>query len=218
MMSTSSFETALKEARKALAEAYEDRTAIEHRIVSLKQTIEGLAALCEPETDEDFVQVKGGKLPDGYNTSLTDAIRRIFSESNEYMLTPTEVRDTLVAMGVDIKKYKQPLVPIHNTLKRLEAQGELVSFRDDAGDLRGYRWVSPLARAVAEVDSGHTILKLKVRRVNPGASSRLETLLRLREAPIDPDKLPPQVATSIYGPRSKPLEPTRTAAQKEGRK
>ena len=34
------------------------------------------------------------------------------------------------------EKYKQPLVPIHNTLKRLEAQGELVAFRDDTGDLR----------------------------------------------------------------------------------
>ena len=137
MSINSVFETALREARQALKGAYEARDLIEQRIVSLKQTIEGLTALCEPETDQDFVEVKGGNSPDGYNTSLTDAIRGVFSESKEYMLTPTEVRDALVTMGVDIKKYKQPLVPIHNTLKRLEAQGEIVPFRDDVGDLRG---------------------------------------------------------------------------------
>jgi len=202
-----SFEMALKEARKALVEAYEDRRAIEQRIVNLKQTIDGLAALCEPETDEDLVQVNGGKVPHFYNTSLTDAIRRIFSDSKERMLAPTEVRDALVAMGVDLKKYKQQLVPIHNTLKRLEAQGELVAFRDDTGDLRGYRWVSPLARAVAEVDSSHPILKLRMRRVSPGASKRLETWLRLRETPLDPDRLPTQTGDAIYGPRSKATVP-----------
>jgi hypothetical protein len=150
MASTNPFETALKEARKALKEALDDRSAIEHRIVSLKQTIEGLAALCEPEPSGDVVQVGGGLYPESV-TSLTDAIRKIFSESNEPMLTPPEVRDALLAMHVDLAKYKQPLVPIHNTLKRLEAQGELVPFRDDRGDLRGYQWISPLARAVAEV-------------------------------------------------------------------
>src|SRR5271170_4076735 len=104
---TNSFELALKQARKALKEAYEERILLEQRIVSLKQTIEGLASLCEPERDEDFVQVNGGARPKGYYTSLTDAIRRIFSETEEPILTPPEVRDALVEMGVDMKKYKQ---------------------------------------------------------------------------------------------------------------
>jgi hypothetical protein len=197
------FETALQEARKALKEALDERGMIERRIISLKQSIEGLSALCEPESDEDFVQVNGGHLPDGYNTSLTDAIRRIFSECIEPILTPPEVRNALVLMGVDLAKYKQPLVPIHNTLKRLVAQGELVPFRDDSGDLRGYRWVSPLARAVAEVDSNHALSKVKMSRVNPGASNRLEQLLRLHETPIEVDKLPMGVAAAIHGPLKK---------------
>ena len=139
----------MKQARKTLAEAYEERGAIEKRILRLKQTIDGLAALCEPEPNEDLVQVEGGRTL--FQASLTDAIRRIFSETTEPMLTPVEVRNALLEMGVKLTKYKQPMVPIHNTLKRLETQGELVPFRDDTGDLRGYRWVSPLARAVAEV-------------------------------------------------------------------
>jgi len=180
------FETALKEARKALAEALEERSATERRIVSLKQTIEGLSALCEPEPIDDSVQV--GKRLAGYCISLTDAIRKIFSESQEYLLTPPQVRDALLAMGVDLAKYKQPLVPIHNTLKRLESQGELVPFKDDNGDFRGYRWVSPLARAVAEVDAKHPIHQLHQRRVavNPGGSGNIRNWMALNEPTTDP--------------------------------
>jgi DNA-binding NtrC family response regulator len=161
MPNTNTFELALKDARKALDEAYELRSAVEQRIVRLKQTIDGLASLCEPEASEDLLQVKGDQMPEGHNTSLTDAIRRIFSETSEPMLTPPEVRDALLAMGVNLAKYKQPLVPIHNTLKRLETQGELIAFTDDAGDIRGYRWVSPLARAVAEVGRNRPMEELE---------------------------------------------------------
>lgn len=146
------FKVALKEARKALEKAYEERKAMELTIFSLKQTINGLAALCEPEPFEDFVQVNGGNLPDGYSTSLTDAIRRIFMTSHRLVLTPIDVRKFLLSMKVNIDKYKQPMVPIHNVLKRLVAQGELVESTGDKNELLGYRWVSPLARAVAEVD------------------------------------------------------------------
>src|SRR5579863_522169 len=175
------FEAALQEARKALAEAFEERSATERRILSLKQTIEGLAALCEPEPVDDSVPV-GNRLA-GYSVSLTEAIRKVFSESQEYLLTPPEVRDALLAMGVDLAKYKQPLVPIHNTLKRLESQGELVPFKDDNGEFRGYRWVSPLARAVAEVDAKHPIHQLHQRRVavSPGASGNIRNWMAQNE-------------------------------------
>jgi hypothetical protein len=175
MPDTNPFEIALKQARKSLNEAYEERDVIEQRIVRLKQTIDGLAALCEPEPNEDVVQAKAGHML--FQASLTASIRSIFSETTEPMLTPVEVRNALLEMGVNLTKYKQPMVPIHNTLKRLEAQGELVPFIDDAGDLRGYRWVSPLARAVAEVDS------LKMRRVNTGASGRIGNWMALNEPP-----------------------------------
>src|SRR5229473_1607324 len=98
MAKTNPFEIALKkEARKALDDALQERSAIERRIVGLKQTIEGLAALCEPEPAEDVVQIGGGFYPEA-TTSLTDAIRKIFSESREPVLSPTQVRDALLAM------------------------------------------------------------------------------------------------------------------------
>jgi hypothetical protein len=153
------FEAALKEARKALQEAFEQKNEIENRIVSLKQTIEGLSALVEPEVGELVELRRPGLLT--VETSLTDAIRKVFANSSEYTLTPPDVRDALLAMGLDLEKYKQPLVPIHNTLKRLERQEEIVAFKDDKGVIRGYCWVSPLARAVAEVDSGQRMVSLR---------------------------------------------------------
>lgn len=152
-MATSPFDAALKEARKALTSAYEERAAIEQRIVSLTKTIEGLTALCEPESDDDIVQMHAIVPGTEVTASLTESIRTIFSTSSEPILTPTEVRDALAAMGVNLAKYKQPLVPIHNTLKRLVEQDELVEFRDDKNELKGYRWVSALARAVAETSA-----------------------------------------------------------------
>ncbi len=189
MAEPNAFEAALQEARKSLKDAYEERAVLEQRIVSLKQTIDGLTSLCEPEPR---VEIRRRDPETGFDIRssfrLSFAIRQIFSDSREYMLTPTEVRDALLKMGLNLaEKYKQPLVPIHNTLKRLEAQGELVALRDDTGDLRGYRWVSPLARAVAEVDSNHP----------------MEQLLRRHEIPIDPGSLPPEVRAGLYGLHTK---------------
>jgi len=220
MAELNAFEVALQEARKSLKEAYEEHAAIEQRIVSLKQAIDGLTTLCEPGEPEPRIHTQGRDTQTGIEIqssfSLSLAIRQIFSDSTKY-LTPTEVRDALLKIDGNFEeKYKQPLVPIHNTLKRLEAQGELVSFRDDTGDLR-YRWVSPLARAVAEVDSNHPIYKLKMRKVNPGASNRLEQLLRLRETPIDQNALPPEIRAGLYGPQSKPVS-TPPSGAKDGKK
>src|ERR1700678_3849861 len=96
------FETALQEARKSLGEAYEERAALEQRIVSLKQTIDGLTSLCEPEPR---VEIRRQDPETGFNIqsscSLSFAIRQIFSESEEYILTPPEVRDALLEMGLN---------------------------------------------------------------------------------------------------------------------
>jgi hypothetical protein len=162
---------ALGKAREELQAAYEERAAIEQRIVHLTKTVEGLAALCEPEAGEEFL-VSGERDHSSFQmTSLTDAIRRVFSEAEEPILSPTEVRDKLLAMGMDLNRYKQPLVPIHNTLKRLLAQEEIVEFRDDNNDLRGYRWISPLARAVAQV-SDHPLRRIVAAPVRTPAEAK----------------------------------------------
>ena len=164
MPNNGSFEAALKDAKKARQEAYEQRREIERRILSLSQTIEGLSALCGADEEDELVAIGNGII--SHETRLTDAIRCVFSQSQQYMFTPPEVRNALENMGIDLAKYKQPLVPIHNTLKRLERQEEIIALRDDKGNIRGYRWVLPLARAVEEI-GGPT----KPRRAIPPSSS-----------------------------------------------
>jgi hypothetical protein len=181
MAHSDAFEAALREARKSLSEAYDDRAAIEQRIVSLKQTIDGLTNLCEPEPF--FIETQRRDTETGFDIRskfrLSFAIRQIFSESESYTLTPTEVRDALLKIDVNFaERYKQPLVPIHNTLKRFEAQGELVAIRDDSGAFRGYRWVSPLARAVAEVDPVQQLGR-GTRFRSPGASGNIRNWIAL---------------------------------------
>ena len=168
------FEAALNEARKALADALEERGVLEDRIVCLKRTIATLEGICEPEPQGDSVEIEGGFFADTcFVARLTDAVRQVFAAATK-PLTPPEVRDALLTMGVNLAKYKQPLVPIHNTLKRLESQGEIVSLINEDGKLCGYRWVIPLARAVAEVEN-HPIMKLKGRRPYLGTDGRLES-------------------------------------------
>jgi hypothetical protein len=183
MAEPNALEAALREARKLLSEAYEDRAAIERRIVSLKQTIEGLTDLCEP--DPIFIETRSHDAQTGIDVRskfrLSFAIRQIFSDSEKYALTPTEVRDELLKIDANFsQRYKQPLVPIHNTLKRLEAQGELVAVRDNSGEFRGYRWVSPLARAVAEVDPVQQLAK-GARFRSPGAGMNIRNWMALND-------------------------------------
>jgi hypothetical protein len=42
------------------------------------------------------------------------------------------------------------LVPIHNTLKRLEEQGEVRAAKNEQGRVKGYQWIGPIERAMKE--------------------------------------------------------------------
>jgi len=57
---------------------------------------------------------------------LTDAIRWVFKQPMPLPLTPTGVRDRLAEMGFDLSKYSHMMPPIHNTLKRMKENGEIV--------------------------------------------------------------------------------------------
>lgn len=149
----SPYESALEAAKAEYSDLLRQRQEMDQRIVRLKQTIDGLTALCEEETDEEepVIEVSGGLAP-SYKIGLTDAIRSVFETSNGIILDAKKVRQKLDEMGFDMKKkYVQPMVPVHNTLKRLEEQQELVSIRDERNNVIGYRWVTPIERAIANV-------------------------------------------------------------------
>jgi hypothetical protein len=62
-------------------------------------------------------------------------------------MTPTEVRDRLLAIGVDLTIYTNELAVIHTVLKRLNEAGE-VRILPAAGGKHAYLWATP-PRAIA---------------------------------------------------------------------
>jgi hypothetical protein len=102
--------------RAALAAAikeYEDlgrqRRAIDDRLAQLGQTIGTLTRLL-------------GLTPT-VPLGLTDACRMVLRGGQP--MTPVEVRDRLLAIGIDVSKYANDLAAVHTILKRLNGSGEL---------------------------------------------------------------------------------------------
>ena len=87
------------------------RREIDDRLAQLAQTIGTLNRLC------GFVS----SVPWG----LTDACRVVLKNAGKAM-TPTEVRDRLEAIGVDLSKYTNSLATVHTVLKRLNQAQEVL--------------------------------------------------------------------------------------------
>jgi hypothetical protein len=125
--------------RSALAAAiaeYEDlgarRREIDDRLSQLAQTIGTLTKLL-------------GLTPT-VPLGLTDACRLALRGAG-VPLTPTEVRDRLLSIGVDLSVYASELSAIHTILRRLNEAGEIRLVSRGAGK-HAYLWQRP-PRAVA---------------------------------------------------------------------
>jgi predicted nucleic acid-binding Zn-ribbon protein len=141
------YSQALEKAQKELASLREDRQKIDGRMAKLEQTIKGLAAICEEQQAEissDLADLPIVEPEDLGNLGLTGSIRKILS-SRQTQMTPTEIRDALVESGMDLDKYSNAMVAIHNTLKRLFDQGELAKSKDEP--IR-YIWVNEWTRII----------------------------------------------------------------------
>ena len=127
-----------EEYRQALAAAIkeyeglgEQRRSIDARLAHLAQTIATLNRLL------------------GYTATvplgLTDACRLVLRGG--LPMTPVDVRDRLLAIGVDLSIYTNELSAIHTVLKRLNEAGE-IRLLPRAGEKSAYLWQIP-SRVVA---------------------------------------------------------------------
>lgn len=117
-MSDTDYKKALQRARTELEKLFGERSEIDRRITLLKRSIESLSELSGENKlineISDFFEAKG----------LTHAIRRSLSKSSA-ALSPPEIRD-LIKKSDSNWNPANPLTSIHNTLKRLEKQGEVI--------------------------------------------------------------------------------------------
>ena len=102
----------------------QERAHLDSRIAKLSRSIEGLASLSNDTDVSSEVKTKLLELEISEAMGLTEAIRQIIGAAF-LGITPIQIRNMLVEEGFDPQKYSNMLTVIHNTLSRLERQGEI---------------------------------------------------------------------------------------------
>lgn len=125
-MTIADYRAALEAAAKEYEALGEQRRKIDERLTQLAQTIGTLSRLI-------------GIAPT-VPLSITDAVRLAIRAG--VPMTPTEVRDRLLAIGVDLSGYTNELAVIHTVLKRLNEAGE-IRIVPRANGKNAYLWTKP---------------------------------------------------------------------------
>ena len=131
-MTSEDYRSALAAAIREYESLGEQRREIDARLSQLAQTIGTLSRLL------------------GYTPTqplgLTDACRLVYRNAG-VPLSPTELRDRLRSIGVDLSVYSNEMAAIHTVVKRLNEAGEL-KFLAGAPRRHLYVWQRPV-RAMA---------------------------------------------------------------------
>jgi hypothetical protein len=143
-MTAADYRTALAAAIKEYEALGEQRREIDARLAQLAQTIGTLSRLL-------------GLTPT-VPLSITDAVRLALRVGAP--MTPLEVRERLLAIGVDLSSYANDLAVIHTVLRRLNEAGE-IRVIPRANGKNAYLWVKPskamaLGPEIAEFIRGTT--------------------------------------------------------------
>lgn len=129
---TNEYKQALDKAKGELDEHLRQRGEIDRQIIRLKTTVEALSALCE---EPDFSMPLDLEVPKGFGITMT--IRKILSDTN-VPISAVVIRDAMESYGIDMTEYANSMAVIHNTLKRLIEQREVMQVRNQTGQTIGY--------------------------------------------------------------------------------
>jgi hypothetical protein len=119
--------------RRALEDAQAELKQLTYRMAKVRGTIEALTMLLRESPKAEQVDVVDEVSED---LGISDAIRQIVRHTDIAYL-PAAVKARLTEAGFNLGKYANASAVVHNTLKRLEAQGELVSITLASGEI-GY--------------------------------------------------------------------------------
>ena len=130
-MTSEDYRSALASAIKEYETLGDERREIDSRLAQLAQTIGTLSRLL-------------GLTP-SVPLSITDAVRLAMRAG--VPMTPLDVRERLLSIGVDLSAYSNDLAVIHTVVKRLNEAGELRVIPKPSGK-NAYLWAKP-PRAIA---------------------------------------------------------------------
>jgi hypothetical protein len=144
-MNQANYKSALQAARDEMEELLRQRTRTDARLGQLKQTIETLSALVG-EQPAETANLPGELFGE---SGITGAIRLLFQRS-KIPLTPVQIRTELTNHGFDLSDYVNAMAVIHNTLKRLNSQGELIIVTDVSGQAVAYTARKSIGQMIAD--------------------------------------------------------------------
>jgi hypothetical protein len=125
-MTSADYRSALAAAITEYETLGDQRREIDNRLAQLAQTIGTLSRLL-------------GLTPT-VPMSITDAVR--LAARSGVPMTPLDVRERLLAIGVDLSSYSNDLAVIHTVLRRLNESGELRLIPKPGGK-HAYLWAKP---------------------------------------------------------------------------
>jgi hypothetical protein len=138
-MSSDDYSKALQAARAEIVKLLSQRADIDTRLAQLKGTVDALSVLVEPNPSEDGLHALREIMREFTGMGISDAIRAILHDTTNPALSPTEIRDELKRRGIKLHEYANEMAVIHNTLTRLEKQGEVVRFDNPSGSVYAKR-------------------------------------------------------------------------------
>lgn len=122
-----------------MAKLIQERVLIDGKLAKLKNTVEALSALCDEQaTAPEIIALTAAD----ESLGITDAIRKVMSASKLPMTAP-QIRNSLLNMGYDVDQYASVLTVIHNTVRRLEKQGEIAEVKTSTGIFIGWMYRRP---------------------------------------------------------------------------
>jgi hypothetical protein len=111
------------------------KTEIEMEMVKVEQLLQGNLGMLPPAERQAFLDELEQASPSG----ITDRVRLAYKTVYPKGLTPMQLRDALVASGVSLDHYSNPMSTIHSVIRRLIAAKEIEANGDP--DIGGYRVV-----------------------------------------------------------------------------
>ena len=147
-MTTKQYRRAFKTLKKEFMNLLRQREEIDKRIAKLEPVLENLAALCEEPIGKRLAQ--RGAPRDAQSMGITDAVRLVLKRSARSLM-PTEVREELVAWGLNPGRYANLLGSIHMILKRLVKSGQAAEISIHGGK-KAYKWTTDISRVLASLE------------------------------------------------------------------
>jgi hypothetical protein len=106
------------------------------RLARLKQSLIGLAPLADEQDVEKGIESLAG-IPTRADITITDCARQIL-QAAAASLSPIQIKDQLVAMGIDMSGHKNAMSSVHSLIKRLRENDEIET--KDNGLTYEWKW------------------------------------------------------------------------------